>query len=53
MMQAEPTVYAGYGYPMMPVQPQMGMYPPVTVPSGFSTPPGSEGEAIIVTNYNY
>lgn len=53
MVPADGNVYPGYGYPMMQVQPQMGMYPPVVLPSGFAPAPGSEGEAVIVTNYNY
>ena len=48
-MSANTTVYSGY--PMMQVQPQMGMYPSM-VPTGFA-PQDADGGAVIVTNYNH
>jgi hypothetical protein len=49
-MSANTSVISGYPMMMQP-QPQMGMYPAM-VPSGFAPPPGSQGGAVIVTNYN-
>jgi hypothetical protein len=47
-MSANVTINSGY--PMMPVNPQMGMYPPMA-PSGFAQP-GVQGSAVVVTHYN-
>ena len=47
-MSANTSVYSAY--PVMQVQPQMGMYPPI-MPSGF-TSPDMQGEAVVVNNYN-
>ena len=41
------SVYSGY--PMAPVQPQMGMYPTMA-PQGFA--PGMQGGAVVTQTYN-